>query len=210
MTTKKLHSTRANNKFAKPKTSFRDTVKRLGLGTKEERLSELQKLQFAHVALMGYDDPKINQKIEYTEKNYDALVAKMKALHRKFAELMSMSDTELRIRITNSPHHVKEYQKVDFAEDECYSRVSDKTIRKKIKQRTLTEDEYFNAVFPPVPWKRKAVQSVAEEQKPVPVKKQAVLLSVEEGFETISEGLLVSGEENIEYLGGLRLHPIID
>lgn len=105
---------------------------------RENDLAALTNLQQLYKDTMDCEDPLINARIRTITSAYDSKRSKLEEQRRHFAQVMSLTDAQLRIAHSNDW--------IQFEEDEVYA--EHETHRARIKDRTLLESEYWSAVFP--------------------------------------------------------------
>ncbi len=105
----------------------------------EAVLVRLTQLQDVYKQVMGKDDPSITDRVTTVTSAYNSKISKLEEQSKHFACVMNLlSDNQLRIAHSN--------ERVNLDDDSVYS--VHEAIRARIRERTLTESEYFEAIFP--------------------------------------------------------------
>ncbi len=109
-------------------------------GQKEVDLTALTRLQQLYQDTMGCEDPLIADRISTFTSAYDSKLSKLKEHRRQFDTLMSLTDAQVRIAHSN--------ESINFDEDSVYAHFQDETQRARMRERILTDSEYWGTVFP--------------------------------------------------------------
>lgn len=120
-------------------TKFEGLIRKL-YHDRDQTLDPLQDLQNNYIKLVGTEDPIIRDKILTIHNNYGARIARLQERHKGFRELMELDDEQLRIQNSN--------QRVNFSEDSVYEKTESDPLRLGLKNRKITESEYFGTLFP--------------------------------------------------------------